>query len=223
MDGVVPAPSKFTSNHKLLTSCYNEKMFSLSSRKNCEKNNYYCSSSDRSCRRRSFNSSLHSIDETESLDFQRSRKRELCVGNVCPEKRLSDPLLHCAFINRGFDVELNHQHITMYHKLFDAFSYLPNCHQSSTGEKSNSFCATPRVKVRISDECGNRIDNSFDSQSDLEVDDCWNFGATEMRDDRQLADAFNIIRNEDTIRPAANKCGKCGHRKPLTMQFSTTF
>lgn len=186
---------------------------------NCEK---MFSSSDRSYRRRSFNSSLHSIDETDTLDFQRSRKRELYTSNTYPEKRQSDPLLHCAYTNKGFDVVVsNYKRFTMYDKLLDTVSYLRH-HQTANYPKKNGY-PTPKIKVRISDECGNRIDNSFDSQSDSEVDESWNFGSAEIRNRYQSGDddAFNI-RNEETIQPIVNKCRKCGH-KSLKTQFSTTF
>lgn len=209
MDGVVPAQNKICSN-KLSTSCDTEKMFSLSSF-NCEKN---CSSSDRSYRRRSFNSSLHSIDETESLDFQRSGKRELCSSNIYPEKRQSDPLLHfTSIINREVDVEFkHHKYLFMYDHLLE------------TTDPIKSIYPTPKIKVRISDECGNRIDTSLDSQSDSDVDEFWNFGAAHIRNTNQSADddAFNIIRNKEVIRPTVNECRKCGH-KSLVTQFSTTF
>lgn len=189
MDVVVPAQNKICSNN-LSTPCYTAKMFSLSSYKNCERN---CSSSDRSYRRRSFNSSLHSIDETD----------------IYPEKRQSDPLLHCAFTNKGFDVDVNsHIHFSMYDKLLDTFSYVQH-HQTVDYPQKNRY-PTPKIKVRISDECGNRIDNSLDSQSDSEVDESWNFGAAEIRS--VDSDAFNI-RNEETNRPKVNKCRKCGHKK----------
>lgn len=210
MDVVVPVQNKIFSN-KLSTSCYTEKIFNFSSYNNCEK---YCSSSYR----RSFNSSLHSIDETESLDFQHSRKRD--TSNVYPEKRQSDPLLHCAFINKGFDVDLaHHRHFFVY----DTFSSYNKHHPSSDQPKKNIF-PIPKIKVRISDECGNRIDNSLDSQSDSDVDDSWNFGTTKISNDYQSDDddAFNVIRNEEVIRPTVNKCRKCGH-KSLKTQFSTTF
>lgn len=215
MDVVVPVQNKICSNN-LSTPCYTAKMFSLSSYKNCERN---CSSSDRSYRRRSFNSSLHSIDETDTLDFQRSRKRELSTSNNYPEKRQSDPLLHCAFTNKGFDIDVNnHTYFSMYDKLLDTFSYVRH-HQTVEYPKKNRY-PTPKIKVRISDECGNRIDNSLDSQSDSEVDESWNFGAAEIRCDD--GDAFNI-RNEEINRPTTvNKCRKCGH-KYLKTQFSTTF
>lgn len=210
MDGVVQAQNKLCSN-KLSTSCYTEKMFSLSSF-NCEKN---CTSSDRTYRRRSFNSSLHSIDETESLDFQRSRKRELCSANIYPEKRQSDPLLHCtSFINREVDVELkHHKYLFMYDNLLE-----------TTVPIKSSIYPTSKIKVRISDECGNRIDTSLDSQSDSDVDDFWNFGAAQLRNINQSPDddAFNIVQNEEIIRPNVNECRKCGH-KSLVSQFSTTF
>ncbi|KAG4077649.1 hypothetical protein HA402_012960, partial [Bradysia odoriphaga] len=205
-DVVVPVHNRYCSNNPT-ASCYTENMFSLSSYKNCERN---CSSSDRSYRRRSFNSSLHSIDETDTLDFQRSRKRELSTHNAYPEKRLSDPLLHCAFINKGFDVELNRRQFSMFDTL--PADYL----------QSNAY-PIPKIKVRISDECGNRIDNSFDSQSDSDVDDWWNFGAAKTRNDCQYGDAFSIVSNEDVSRQTVKKCSKCGHRKPLETQFSTTF
>ncbi len=214
MDGVVLAQSKSSSN-KLYASCYTEKMFSLSSSKNSENN---CSSNDRSYRRRSFNTSLHSIDETDTLDFQRSRKRELSTANVYPEKRLSDPLVHCAFINKGFDVELNRRHFSMY----DSFSYVQHHREAADHSKMNIY-TIPKIKVRISDECGNRIENSLDSDS--EIDDCWNFGTTmdQSHNHCQSKDAFNIICNEAIGQPTVNKCRKCGHRKSLKAQFSTTF
>lgn len=223
MDGVVPAQNKISSN-KLSTSCYTEKLFSLSSHKNNDRNcEKMCSSYDPSYRRRSFNSNLHSIDETESLDFQHSRERELCTSNVYPEKRQSDPLLHCAFTNKRFDIELNsHKHFSMYDKVLDTFSHLQ--HHSVDDAKKCTY-PIPKIKIRISDECGNRIDNSSDSQSDSDDDDdCWNFGATINRNgyESHVDDAFNIIRNEEIIRPTVNKCGKCGH-KSLKTQFSTTF
>lgn len=201
MDVVVPVHNKNTSNKSSPLMCYTEKMFSLSSHKNCDRN---CSSSDRSSsyRRRSFNSSLHSIDETDTLDFQRSRKRELSACNAYPEKRLSDPLVHCAFINKGFDAELNRRQFSTY----DTFSSSDYYRQSY-----------PVPKVRISDECGNRIDNSFDSQSD--ADDWWDFGT----DCQYSGDAFSMVCDGGAVRQTGNKCGKCGHRKPLETQFSTTF
>lgn len=218
MDVVVPVQNKRLPN----ASCYTEKMFCLSSYKNCESNN--CSSDDRSYRRRSFNSSLHSIDESESLDSQRSRKRELSTSHVYPEKRQSDPLLHCAFTNKGFDMQVqNHKYFSVYDKRFDTFSY--SKHHRTDDHPIRLAYPIPKIKVRISDECGNRIDNSLDSQSDCEADDSWNFGAADIRnycyrsDD---VDAFSIIQNEEIIRPTVNKCRKCGH-KALKTQFSTTF
>lgn len=205
MDVVVPVHNRNCSNKSPAPSYYTEKMFSLNSNKNCERN---CLSSERSYRRRSFNSSLHSIDETDTLDLQRSRKRELSTCNAYPEKRLSDPLLHCAFINKGFDVELNRRQLPRYD------TYSDDCRQA------NVF---PIPKVRISDECGNRINSSFDSQPDWDVDDWWSFGTAKIDNNCQSGDAFSIVYDEEVVKHTVKKCGKCGHKKPLETQFSTTF
>lgn len=224
MDGVVPVQNKNCSN-LLQTSCYTAKILgtrvppitvhdNLSLYKSCEKN---CSSYDRPSRRKSFNSSLHSIDETESFDFQRTRKRELCVSNVYAEKRLSDPLIRCAFINKGFDIDANNQR---YFSQFDKFT-IPD---QGDGLKNNffSYASPPKFKVRISDEWGNRIDNSLDCQSDSsDVDEFWNFGTGNECDDDD-DDAFHVIENANVIRPTGSKCRKCGHNS-LKKQFSTSF
>ncbi|KAJ6642858.1 Histidine decarboxylase, partial [Pseudolycoriella hygida] len=209
MEGFVPVQNKIYSN-KMQASCHSEKTFGLSSYKNCEKT---CSL-ERTYRRRSFNSSLHSIDETESSDFHRSRKRELRTSNYYPEKRQSDPLLQCAFTNKGFYAEVNKakkNHERFYVDSLDSILHLP----SETVEyKRRYIYPIPKVKVRISDECGNRIDNSLDSQSDPEIDAYWDFGGSRINKEYGGGDddAFSIIQNEEIVHPVSNKCKKCGHK-----------
>lgn len=226
MDGVVPVLNKNCSNI-LQTSCYTENILgtrvpitvhgNFSLYKSCEKN---CSSYDRPNRRKSFNSSLHSIDETESIDFQRTRKRELCVSNIYSDKRLSDPLIRCSFTNKGFDIQANNQR---YFSQLD--NYLDTLSDRGDGLKNNNlpYESPPKIKVRISDEWGNRIDNSLDYQSDCsDVDDFWDFGTTKDHSSHECADsvvdAFHVVQNAE----ATSKCRKCGHRL-LKTQFSTSF
>lgn len=227
MDVLVPVQNKIYSNI-LPTSFYTEKVFStrvpikvydnLSLPKNCEKN---CSSYDRPTRRKSFNSSLYSIDEVESLDFHRTRKRELCESNICSEKCRSDLLIRCAYTNKGFEVN-NQKNVSFYDDILDTLPNLPDQNVKIPKKNSLSFSSPPKIKVRISDEWGNRVDDSLDSQSDsFDVDDFWNFGTNEIRNGHQC-DAFNVIENKEITRPTVNKCTKCGH-KSLKSQFSTSF
>lgn len=235
MDGVVPVRNKTGSNISS-TSCYTEKLFNstepihakLNLYKNCEKNCSIFTSYDlpmyRSNRKKSFSSSLNNIDETESLDCQRTANRGLCIMTNCySEKRQSDPLIRYAFTNKGFDIETNNQR---YLSQYDVHSNT----SSQSGKNDVSCCASrQKIRVRISDEWGRRIENSLDSQSDsFDFDDFWNFGSADLSKGSfhsDSGDAFNVIQNDEVHCPKFNKCekcNKCGH-KTLKTQFSTSF
>lgn len=227
MDGVVPVRNKICSNNYLSTSCYVEKILStsvplsvnanLSLYKSCDIN---CSFIDRSNSRKSFNSSLHSIDETELYLSNNSND----IDDVVMESQ-SDALIRCAFTNKGFDIEANNQ------RYFSQLSH--KLDETIDGQKKNisQYVTVPKIKVRISDEWGQRVDNSLDSQSDSsDFDDSWNFGTAKIRNTSNQCDsddAFKVIKigrvvEDEVIHPIVNKCRKCGHKK-LKSQFSSNF
>lgn len=180
------------------------------------------------------------------------------INNIYPEKRQSEPHICYSFYNRSFDAMLpsNRRFLSQHDVRKNA---MPNIAEYGFEEPVNwkklkpkyedddddttasipstpsivSPVSLPKIKVRISDEWGYRIENSFDSiNSDFYND---NFNQIEFLSDEELVtensikrDAFDVISNNDGNLICCSKiehCTKCGHHNSgiIQKQFSTSF
>lgn len=174
------------------------------------------------------------------------------VNNVYPEKRQSDPHIH----NKSFDVAAQHRFLSQNdvrsrpimpnideYCFEDAMNW-PNLMRPSyemdddtitpSTKSLSSVTSLPKIKVRVSDEWGRRINSIESPASDL-FDDMLDDVGREMdmavdRSDSSMQqchrrDAFAVADVGDAGTQCCDKierCKKCGHRA-LKWQFSTSF
>ena len=147
-----------------------------------------------------------------------------------PEKRLSDPHIRYSFYNKGFDITT----ATVSRRRFASQNdvrknAMPNIaeycfdepvdwqklkpNQSDFRTRSPTYLGTiPKIKVRISEEWGQRIDSSFDSNGSDFFDDLFPETRHEVSEDDTIIDAFDIAdRTVQRCCETKKICKKCGH------------
>lgn len=165
------------------------------------------------------------------------------ISSHLPEKRQSDPQIRYAFYNKGFEVaascrkfsltqiELKRSampNITEYESnederaIVERNSFRESTNAISHGSSGRDITLLPKLKIRICDEMGKRIDTSFDENSPLSSNHSSNECLKDSgkckhksRDDPFVGDAQKINEN-------FRKCKKCGHYS-IRKQFTNSF
>lgn len=184
-----------------------------------------------------------SIKRSVSLVDEPLPKDPVPVSNVFPEKRQSDPQIRYAFCNQGFEAatwsrRFSLNQFEMRRKAMphiDEYSFEEDLDQYQMKEwpvdslsaaanvDGDTIVPLPRLKIRVWDNDGQRMDESCDSSSDdfagayFNVAEDWfqeNYGY--MRN--ELVDPFQGNHCHEN----GTKCTKCGH-KCLMKQFTNSF
>lgn len=171
------------------------------------------------------------------------------IKNIYPEKRQSDPHICYSFCNNSPDIDIPSRDRLRFHSQFDIRkNTMPNiteyCFEEPTnwaqllrpkydnGDSMTSSAASlspvssmPKIKVRICDEWGRRINSIESPGSDLFDEILAEAGLT-MSPTETISDAFDVIVQNGTeserLDHNIEKCKRCGHRV-LKLQFSTSF
>lgn len=170
------------------------------------------------------------------------------INNIYPEKRQSDPHICHSFCNKSFEIETPLRDHLRFHSQFDIRkNVMPNITEYCFEEPTNwtqllrpkyengdsmtssavslsSVSSMPKIKLRICDEWGRRINSIESPGSDL-FDDILCEAGLGMTSTETIADAFDVIVQNGTETERLDhieKCQQCGHRV-LKLQFSTSF
>lgn len=168
------------------------------------------------------------------------------IKNIYPEKRQSDPHICYSFCNRSFEIDIPSRDRLRFHSQFDirkttmpditeyCFEEPTNWTQllrpkydngdsmTSSAASLSSVSSMPKIKVRICDEWGRRINSIESPGSDL-FDEILAEAGLSMTPTEP--DAFDVIVENGTKTDRLDnieKCQRCGHRV-LKLQFSTSF
>lgn len=190
-------------------------------------------------------------DGYSSFDYPNAFEKRI---NRLSEKRQSDPQIRYAFYNKGFEVATSTKHRKYSLSQFevrrkampDIDEYGSMEHEKNeendessdewqgsrqklqyySGSSGRDITLLPKLKIRICDEMGARIRNSFDESSFSDE----NFNETDPvapadrceHKDPSSAKPSAQIDNDDNDR-APEVCKKCGHKRTLQKQFTNAF
>lgn len=178
--------------------------------------------------------------------------------NRLSEKRQSDPQIRYAFYNKGFEVATStkHRKYSLSHyevrrkamPNIDEYESMENDeHEESSdewlgsqqnlqyysGSSGRDITLLPKLKIRICDEMGARIQHSFDESSfsdELSANNSPHstFDSNDQASfckhkSKSIPDADTTRRIESDKENDAPVCKKCGHRIALQRQFTNTF
>lgn len=170
------------------------------------------------------------------------------INNIYPEKRQSDPHICHSFCNKSFEIDSPSRDRLRFYSQFDIRkNAMPNiteyCFEEPTnwtqllrpkydnGDSMTSSAASissvsslPKIKLRICDEWGRRINSIESPGSDL-FDEILAEAGLAMTPTDTVPDAFDVIVQNGTEKGRFDhieKCQRCGHRI-LKLQFSTSF